>query len=74
LYIAVLAVVGRAALQGDLDGLETWANSSFGKFNKGKCNILPWGSDKSMQQYGLGINQLKSNFTKKNLQTSWTRS
>lgn len=71
MYIAILAVIGRAATQKDLRGLKGWADSNFGKYSKGQCNILPCGSNQAMQQYRVEISWLKGNFREKDMQVSW---
>jgi len=50
---------GCAAIQRDLDRLESWAERNLLKFNKGKCKVL--------HQYGLGVDLLQSSFVERDL-------
>jgi len=45
---------GCAAIQGDLNRLESWTQRNLMKFNKGKCRVLHLGRNNPMHQYGLG--------------------
>ena len=58
---------GCAAIQQDLDGLESWAEGNLMKFNKSKCKVLHLGTNNAMHQYRLGAGLLESVSVEKDL-------
>ena len=54
---------GCAAIQRDLDRLESWAE----KFSKGKCRVLHLGRNNPMHQNRLGVDLLQSSSAERDL-------
>jgi len=58
---------GCAAIQCDLDRLESWAERNLMKFNKGKCRVLLLWRNNPMHQYLLGADLLESSSGERDL-------
>jgi len=58
---------GCAAIQGDLERLESWAQRNLMKFNKGKCSVLHLGRNNPMHQYRLRADLLESSSVERDL-------
>lgn len=60
---AVDTLESRAAIQRDLDRLDTWTDRDLSV--KGKSKVLHLGWRNTMQQYRLGLDWLESSFAEK---------
>ena len=58
---------GCAAIQRELDRLESWTETNLRKYNKGKCRVLHLGRNNAMHQYRLGVDLLESSSAERDL-------
>ena len=56
---------GSAAIQQDLDRVESWAGRNLMRFKKSKCRILHLGRNSCMHEYRLGADLLKRSSVEK---------
>jgi len=56
-----------AAIQQELNRLESWAERNLMKFSKGKCRVLLLGRNNPMHQYRLGTDLLQSSCAERDL-------
>jgi len=62
---------GCAAVQRDLDRLESWAERNLTKFNKGKCKVLPLGRNNPMHQDRLSLTCWRAALWRETWEVSW---
>ena len=65
---------GCAAIQRDLDRLESWVKGNLMKFNKSKCRVLHMGRKDSMHRHSLGVTCWKVALLRRPWQCWWTTS
>ena len=58
---------GCAAIQQDLDRLDSWVERNQMRFNKSKCRVLHLGRNNCMHQYGLGDDLLERSSAERDL-------
>ncbi|PKU44546.1 pol- hypothetical protein [Limosa lapponica baueri] len=58
---------GRAAIQRDLDRLESWARKNLMRFNREKCKVLHLGKKNVRHQYRLSVDLLEPTSEEKDL-------
>jgi len=66
-FLVVDTPAGCAAIQQDLDRLESWGQRNLMKFNKGKCMVLHLGRNNPRHQYRLGADLLQSSSVERDL-------